>query len=257
MKTSFCFLLLISFLIPHSLRAQLPDLNQNTTYRITSSKTFPNYLIGKVQKQTRDSLFVLIGARIYDLSAQEVKKIEIKAKSKRHTVLGFVLGAVPTSLILGSYFQSQEESAEGYQKVGQPGGASGFLLGALGGGIVGGLIGHSLVSESWQEIYPRNKVRRPLKGEKSPEIAGAMSLFLPGLGQYYNGDPDKGLFQQILFVSGIFLAARGFEENSPKQAVGIGLVVGTTVWSVIDAVKSAKKKNAQIQQRLKSKNWEQ
>ncbi len=251
MKTSFCFLLLISFLIPHALRAQLPKLKQNTIYRVTSTKTFPNYLIGKVQKQTPDSLFLLIGGRIYALSAQEVKKIEIKTQSKRHTVLGAVLGAVPTSLILGSYFQSQEKSAEGYQKVGQPGGAAGFLLGALGGGIVGGLIGHSIVSESWQEIYPQNKVRKPLKGEKSPEIAGAMSLFLPGLGQYYNGDPGKGLFQQILFASGIFLAVKGFDENSPKQAIGVGLAIGTTVWSVIDAVKSSKNKNAKLKQKLK------
>jgi hypothetical protein len=86
--------------------------------------------------------------------------------------------------------------------------------------------------------------------EKSPGLAFALSFIIPGLGQYYNGDYVKGAVMDVLWVSGwVMYFTAGYEdvyyygyyysyyeeEATTWLYVGLGLALGTSIWSMIDA----------------------
>lgn len=90
--------------------------------------------------------------------------------------------------------------------------------------------------------------------EKDPAVAVLLSALLPGAGQYYNEDVTKGVVMTSLYVAGwalyfaagyseewyedeYYWASYGYyyEEETPWLYVGLGMVVGTWVWSMIDA----------------------
>lgn len=94
--------------------------------------------------------------------------------------------------------------------------------------------------------------------EKDPAVAVLLSALLPGAGQYYNDDVTKGVIMTSLYVAGwalyfaagyseeweedeYYWASYGYyyEEETPWLYVGLGMVVGTWVWSMIDAGISA------------------
>jgi len=84
------------------------------------------------------------------------------------------------------------------------------------------------------------------KSDKDPYVAAFLSLVIPGLGQHYNGQYMKGLYQEALFVGGILLMEDGLnnellslEEAVGEIGLGVLLWVGVWVWSVIDAPISA------------------
>lgn len=249
MKTNYYSFVFVTLLLLQSLGyAQLPYIEPGTKIRVTSPDFF-SPVIAKVQKSSSDSLSILLGNRVMELSNIQIKKIETATRVKRHTIEGFILGAIPGALISGAYFYNAEKKAEGFEKVGQPGVGGGIALGILVGGITGGLIGHSMKTEVWKQIYPKAKIC--LDKEKSyskyaPGLAFTMSLLLPGLGQYYNGDTKKGIIQDILFFGGIFLAAKSSDDNSTQELIGGSLAFGSYLWSIIDAPISASKKNQQL-----------
>mgnify|MGYP001305453089 CR=1 FL=1 len=70
---------------------------------------------------------------------------------------------------------------------------------------------------------------------KSPGLALIASFFIPGLGQFINGDGAKGA---------IFLAAYVISWILCFVLIGIPLVFATWVWSMIDAYTSATAWNA-------------
>ena len=59
----------------------------------------------------------------------------------------------------------------------------------------------------------------------------------------------KGLFQQILVVGGIIVAAKSSEENSTQKLIGIGMISCSVLWSIIDAPLSAMKKNKSLKEK--------
>ena len=61
---------------------------------------------------------------------------------------------------------------------------------------------------------------------KSPVAALLLSLFLPAIGQFYNGDVKKGLAMWGGYVAGIILAA---------AYIGGLVMLGVWVWSMFDA----------------------
>ena len=68
---------------------------------------------------------------------------------------------------------------------------------------------------------------------KEPLLAVLMSFFLPGLGQFYNGDTKKGaMMLGILLVSLILISI----------VIGIAGVFGVWIWSMIDAYNVASAK---------------
>ena len=96
--------------------------------------------------------------------------------------------------------------------------------------------------------------------KKSPSLAFMLSFIFPGIGQYYNGDAEKGLLQELLFLGGWTLTATaGFNtyalENGRYHTdttvwcwVGLGIAYGSVIWSWIDAPLSAIKINKENEQ---------
>jgi hypothetical protein len=97
------------------------------------------------------------------------------------------------------------------------------------------------------EIY--NGKRIVIK--KQPGKAFLLSFFLPGLGQYYNADWEKGLIQQCLFVVGtILFLTEGLGDDWNNlytiwAPIGLGIAGTGSIWSIIDAPNSARRINRQ------------
>ncbi|MEX0812735.1 MAG: hypothetical protein WD048_11015 [Chitinophagales bacterium] len=118
------------------------------------------------------------------------------------------------------------------------------------------------------------------KGKRLPILAFTMSWFLPGAGQYYNGDVAKGVVMSGLWVAGGStvigtLIASSRNDNEPctidrfgnsncpgtgdrftqrqKVAMGIGAgaAFGSFLWSVIDAPVVAAVRNRKIDRESK------
>lgn len=117
----------------------------------------------------------------------------------------------------------------------------------------------------------RSQTSQTLTGsEKSPGIAFILSFIFPGLGQYYNGQPVKGVIQEVLVVGGVVAAlAAGtsddcytagsypYQYTSCYQStnavfwVGLGGAAAASLWSMIDAPLSA----SSINKRLRQQSW--
>jgi TM2 domain-containing membrane protein YozV len=95
-----------------------------------------------------------------------------------------------------------------------------------------------------------------VRGKKSPALALALSVFVPGLGQHYNGEHVKGAVQEILFaggaamcfaslIEGIFGGMTGNVEGWTEPVFYSGAIIslGSYTWSVVDAPLSASRIN--------------
>lgn len=105
-----------------------------------------------------------------------------------------------------------------------------------------------------------------MQGEKSPGLACVLSLILPGLGQYYNGEYVKGIIQDGLYAGGwVMVFALGHKDKeyyyydyyydywgeteiTPWFWIGLGTVLGTELWSMIDAPISASNINRKMRE---------
>ena len=65
---------------------------------------------------------------------------------------------------------------------------------------------------------------------KNPVLAWALSAALPGLGQFYNGQPQKGALQLGMTLFFVMAAA---EYQDLPEVLGVSGLVGTWVWSMI------------------------
>lgn len=93
----------------------------------------------------------------------------------------------------------------------------------------------------------------PTKVRKEPVVACALSIFLPGAGQLYNGEVAKGVIMFGAFIIGasLMMAALTEEivdwnyekESHPDLALGTLILLGAWLWSVIDAPISASRIN--------------
>ena len=92
---------------------------------------------------------------------------------------------------------------------------------------------------------------------KSPSTAFACSFFLPGLGQYYNEQPVKGLLQEMIVFGGAVFYEAGYQKRSSwnyyeynnsveLRTYGIIMIVGGWLWSIIDAPTSASRINRKL-----------
>jgi TM2 domain-containing membrane protein YozV len=83
---------------------------------------------------------------------------------------------------------------------------------------------------------------------KNPELATALSVLVPGLGQVYNGEPVKGAVIMAGFLGSIAvcIAANIGDTNDSigtKGWIGVGMVATSYLWGVIDAPISAQRIN--------------
>ena len=99
--------------------------------------------------------------------------------------------------------------------------------------------------------------------KKNPNTAFALSFFVPGAGQVYNGEPEKGAVQFMGFAVGAILVLGQIDERvslwrSDSEtitrwskmlhlAVGGMLWLGSSLWSWIDAPISANRINREAQ----------
>jgi hypothetical protein len=91
--------------------------------------------------------------------------------------------------------------------------------------------------------------------EKNPSTALVLSFFVPGLGQHYNGDMEKGLVQEILVGGGLFLLLTYGDSSNPnggagplttQATVGVGAMCVGWLWSVLDAPRGARRHNERL-----------
>jgi hypothetical protein len=88
----------------------------------------------------------------------------------------------------------------------------------------------------------------PLVSLRNPELAGALSLFAPGLGHVYAGETVKGIVLAGLFVSSIgavIAADIGDTHDSVKPGgwAAVTLLGGVYLYSLIDAPFAASRMN--------------
>ena len=93
-------------------------------------------------------------------------------------------------------------------------------------------------------------------GKKDPVIACALSIVIPGGGQFYNEQPKKALIPIAGFVTFIGFYYSAVEDNDliwdydgddDRAGIGALIYLGTQAYGIIDAYVSAKKINQQRQ----------
>ena len=101
--------------------------------------------------------------------------------------------------------------------------------------------------------------REPVEGEapgaqvteeKNPAAAMALSFLLTGGGQFYNGQPTKGLVQLglglgsgVIFLVGIDQCYYATDWDCTVYGIGLAGLLATKIWSMADAWISAEKIN--------------
>ena len=149
------------------------------------------------------------------------------------------------------------------------------------GGLIRGTIIEQIPSKSLKIktrdgnvfIYTMDEIakmsREPVMGmwhigiqEKNPVVSCILSLLIPGVGQFYNGEPSKGIAHLGMFIGGwsfywynsqiVYKAGRPYgyidKRNAGLALLGFLTVVGAHVWSAVDAPISANRINRQSQQ---------
>ncbi len=108
-------------------------------------------------------------------------------------------------------------------------------------------------------LAPLSEPRTAASNRKSAGVAFGLSFLLPGLGQYYNGQPGKAILQEALYVGGLALAlGLGTEtvrtnwmppeygtQTNDWYTVGVGVALASWCWSMVDAPLQAGRLNAQ------------
>lgn len=105
-----------------------------------------------------------------------------------------------------------------------------------------------MINQGGPLVYPEGYKR------KSPIIAGTLSALLPGGGQFYNGDIEKGVRHLMIFAAGAYglMASRTMTDYDSSTSSAIGPVImvvflsaleANLIWSIVDAAKTANKRN--------------
>ena len=137
-----------------------------------------------------------------------------------------------------------------------------------------------LIHRKYQMIYPlkqieemsiievkfRNRTTATVRAALFPIFpSGLLTVGLPiltGWGQFYNGQYSKGLGFLSLSAISFTAVLVDLSANTPKPgdsffdnmtaAVGVGVVIGSYIWSIIDANLSAKKINQSSNQKIEA-----
>lgn len=87
--------------------------------------------------------------------------------------------------------------------------------------------------------------------DKSPVTAGVLEWFVPTLGYAYAGNWSRGIPPALVRVTGVILIFSQqfvlFDEPPPCRGeclAGVALLLGGTVWAIVDAGNTATRQNA-------------
>ncbi len=119
---------------------------------------------------------------------------------------------------------------------------------------------HETLEIPWDKIQDVNRKTyyRPIQTtmrKKDKYFAGCTSFVLPGLGHFYAGEPEKGMMFSVSGILGWTLLITGANDNVGKidfdgdddlVLFGFFLLLGATVFSVIDSIDSVEEFNAQV-----------
>jgi hypothetical protein len=86
----------------------------------------------------------------------------------------------------------------------------------------------------------------PVRGtgpRREPAVAALLSLAIPGAGQIYNGQTGKGVLQFGAAVVGLAAFSGAAYDAEELTYAGLGLALGVSLWSLIDAPVTASKMN--------------
>ena len=86
---------------------------------------------------------------------------------------------------------------------------------------------------------------------KNPELAGALSVLVPGLGQIYNGEQVKGAIIMAAFLGSIGVCVAADIGGTPGSIstlgwIGVGMVGTSYLWGIIDAPVAAHRINKEM-----------
>lgn len=103
-----------------------------------------------------------------------------------------------------------------------------------------------------------------MKRHKNPYASCILSFILPGGGQIYNGEVDKGLAAIALRIIGVVMMMNGVETQTtyyggyyyqetgltPGYWVGLAIGTGSLIWSMIDAPISSERINREREREM-------
>ena len=81
---------------------------------------------------------------------------------------------------------------------------------------------------------------------KNPWVAFILSFTIPGAGQFYNGEPPKAVAMLAGMIGGLAFTVNSQtddDELNARMGVGILVMAGCSLWSMIDASLSAERIN--------------
>lgn len=122
-------------------------------------------------------------------------------------------------------------------------------------------ISNTVVFAGLSTTIPKSAFGATIVTEKNPWLAFGLSVIVPGLGQFYNGQPYKGVSQLALILGGytaFYLAIEDdivlsddtvldVDDDDAIGGLGVLVTFGATLWSLIDAPISANNINQKNQ----------
>ena len=90
-------------------------------------------------------------------------------------------------------------------------------------------------AQEWAPLPLHGQEMQPMTvAPKNPALSVLLSIFIPGLGSMVNGNVGTGVAILILNIIGWMLAI---------VLIGIPLAIGTWIWGLVDAYRSAQRWN--------------
>jgi len=163
---------IIIFLSPGLLIAQVDSISSRDAIRVTTTKYFQNSIVGNFINIKNDSLYFQINKRLFSIPLQQVTKLEVAKGKKSNTKRGAIIGGIAGGLGFGVIAAISVSGEQDEWLTPSPGQAflGGLVLGSLIGSGTGAIIGSGSKSTRWEEVA-LSKPLVPKESVKSIEVS--------------------------------------------------------------------------------------